>query len=78
MPPATLSPATLALIVFNENFPVTDRTQGTRMIRTPIIDAFIYCLLATVMLGGAMLVISPLFARAHLDQAAPAGHLINR
>gem|GEM_PF-3915715 len=48
------------------------------MIRTPIIDAFIYCLLATVMLGGAMLMISPLFARAHLDQAAPAGHSINR
>jgi len=38
------------------------------MIRTPIINAFIICLLATVVLGGAMLLISPPLARADMDQ----------
>lgn len=37
------------------------------MIRTPIINAFIICLLATVVLGGAMLLISPPLARADMD-----------
>ncbi len=40
------------------------------MIRTPIINAFILCLLATVVLGGAMLLISPPLARADMDQGA--------
>ncbi len=45
------------------------------MIRTPIIDAFIYCLLATVMMGAAMLMISQPLARVHLDHIVPAGQI---
>ena len=45
------------------------------MIRTPIINAFIICLLATVVLGGAMLLISPPLARADMDPVASANRL---
>jgi hypothetical protein len=45
------------------------------MIRTPIINAFIICLLATVVLGGAMLLISPPLARADMDPVARAHRL---